>query len=48
MAGRERRNPSAIEGETRRRTMNDFAFGPLFPAERTSFGTAANLTRGEE
>ena len=30
------------------RTLNDFAFGPLFTAERTHFGTAANLTRGEE
>ncbi len=28
--------------------MNDFAFGPLFIAERTNFGTAANLTRGAE
>ncbi len=27
--------------------MNDFAFGPLFTAERTDFGTAVNLTRGD-
>ncbi len=27
--------------------MNDLAFGPLFTAERTNFGTAVNLTRGE-
>ncbi len=46
MEDREWRNPSAIEGGGR--TMNDFAFGPLFTAERTHFGTAANLTRDEE
>ena len=45
MEGRERGNPPAIEAG---RTLNDFAFGPLFTAERTHFGTAANLTRGEE
>ncbi len=37
MAGRERRNPSAIEGGTRRRTMNYFAFGPLFPERAHQF-----------
>ncbi len=47
MEGRERRNPSAIEGGTRRRTMDYFAFGPLFLAELANFGTAAILTRAD-